>query len=245
MLRWVLRAWSRRPGAYAGLQGAEFRGLQSAGRIELNDYCCYTMTTDHDDFYGNSGSGGFVEVKDAMGNIRLALKQLEDQGQNLVSTEALRTYLDTLEKDAGVSAESRKLLHESRLAEYKAGRDLGIAMFNAVIGFAQAALKTSLLVNGAAAIALLTFIGNIWTKVQAPAVAQSLSAALVLFCLGALAAALSTATTYLTQYCYQRPRQKTAMTFHMATLVLITVSYAFFGFGIFKTYGAFITHLVH
>jgi hypothetical protein len=185
-----------------------------------------------------------VEVKDAMGNIRTALAQLEGQGQKLVSTEALRQYLDALEKDAGTSSEIRKLQHESHLAEYKASRDHAIAMFNSVIGFAQAALKTSLLINGAAAIALLTFIGNIWTKTQTPEVAYSLSSALVLFCVGALGAAVSTVTTYVTQYCYERPYQRTAITFHIVTLILVTSSYVLFGFGVFKSYAAFVTHLV-
>ena len=184
-----------------------------------------------------------MEVKDAIGNIRTALAQLEGQGQKLVSTEALRVYLDELEKDAGTSSAVRKLQHESNLAQYKAERDQAIAMFNAVIGFSQAALKTSLLVNGAAAIALLTFIGNIWSKVQTAEVALSLSTALALFCIGALAAAVSTVTTYITQGCYSRMYRKTGIVFHAGTLLLISASYVLFGFGIFKSYAAFITHL--
>jgi hypothetical protein len=141
-----------------------------------------------------------VEVKDALESIRKALAEVEGKGQTLLSTEALRQYLDGLEKNAGVSSEVRKLQHESSLAQYKAGRDQSLAMFNSVIGFAQVALKTSLLVNGAASIALLTFIGNIWTKTQTAAVAKALSSSLALFAVGALAAALATVTTYITQW---------------------------------------------
>lgn len=184
-----------------------------------------------------------MEVKDAIENIRGALAQLDGQGQQLVSTAALRRYLDALEIDAGISSEVRKLQHESNLAQYKASRDLSLAMFNAVIGFGQAALKTSLVVNGAAAIALLTFIGNIWTKTQTPEVARSLSSALVLFSLGALAAAVSTVTTYLTQGCYQHHLTKTGIAFHVVTLLLISASYVVFGFGISEAYTAFTTHL--
>jgi len=184
-----------------------------------------------------------VEVKDAIGKIRDALAQVEGQGQNMVSTEALRHYLDALEKGASTSSEIRKLQHESALAQYKAGQDQSIAMFNAVIGFAQAALKTSLIVNGAAAIALLTFIGNIWTKTQTANVAHSLSSALVFFCVGTLAAAVSTVTTYITQGLYARQIRKTGIAFHVITLILICASYVLFGFGIFKAYAAFVTHL--
>lgn len=185
-----------------------------------------------------------MEVKDALGNIRTALAEVEGKGQKLVSTEALRNYLDGLEKDAGISSDIRKLQHESNLAQYKAGRDQSLAMFNSVIGFAQAALKTCLLVNGAATIALLTFIGNIWTKTQTPAVAQALSSSLALFAVGALLAAVATATTYITQWCYERAHEKTAVIFHMATVILVLGSYVLFGFGISQSYGAFITHLV-
>ncbi len=185
-----------------------------------------------------------MEVKDAIGKILTALAQLEGEGQKLVSTEALRQYLGTLEKDAGISSEIRKLQHDSSLAQYKADLDQTIAMFNAVIGFAQSALKTSLLVNGAAAIALLSFIGNIWTKEQTPDVARSLSSALVFFCVGVLAAAVSTVTTYLAQGCYAHQYRKAGIAFHVATLGLISASYILFGFGIFQSYAAFIAHLV-
>ncbi|CAG0950818.1 hypothetical protein RHDC4_00065 [Rhodocyclaceae bacterium] len=184
-----------------------------------------------------------MEVKDALENIRKALAEVAGKGQTLVSTEALRQYLDGLEKDAGISSEVRKLQHESNLAQYKAGRNQSLEMFKSVIGFAQVALKTSLLVNGAASIALLTFIGNIWTKTQTAAVAKALSSSLALFAVGALAAALATVTTYITQWCYERPYRKSAVAFHIATVVLVLGSYAFFGYGIVASYGAFITHL--
>ncbi len=188
-------------------------------------------------------TGGFVDVKDALENIRTALAQIEGGGQELVSTKALRQYLDVLEKDAGVSSDVRKLQHDSYLAEYKAGRDQSLAMFNSVIGFAQAALKTSLLSNGAATIALLTFIGNIWTRTQTAEVAKALTFSLAMFAIGTLLAAMATATTYVTQWSYGSCHQKLAIAFHVLSVVLVIASYVLFGFSVYESYGAFLVHL--
>ena len=72
-----------------------------------------------------------------------------------------------------------------------------IEHFKSVISMAELALKTTLLINGGAAIAVLTFVGNTQTSNKS-IVACGLHA----FALGVLAGALATFCAYLTQNRY-------------------------------------------
>jgi hypothetical protein len=108
-----------------------------------------------------------MEAKDAIEKVRKALNDLEANGQKLVSTEGLRNFLDSVEKEAGASIELNKLRHESHLTQYKAERELAIELFRSVISSGQHALKTSILVNGGAAVALLAFVSNVWNLANA------------------------------------------------------------------------------
>jgi hypothetical protein len=184
-----------------------------------------------------------MEAKDAIEKVRKALNDLEANGQKLVSTEGLRNFLDSVEKEAGASIELSKLRHESHLTQYKAERELAIELFRSVISSGQHALKTSILVNGGAAVALLAFVSNVWTKTQAPQVARALTLSIVYFGIAVLVGAVSTGTTYVTQYFYERSHDKTGLVFHVFTVLLVISSYVLFGLGVFSVYEALTKHL--
>ena len=97
------------------------------------------------------------------------------------------------------------------MAHYDAQQKYSLEMFRSVIIYGQAALKSSILINGGAAVALMAFIGKIWgTELAVPAV-EALTAAVLLFAFGVLASALGTGSTYVTQFSYMRDWNKTAM----------------------------------
>ena len=74
-------------------------------------------------------------------------------------------------------------------------------MFQAAVEFAITGIRTLVLVNGAAVIALLTFVGQVWANDQksGSAMAQILFWPLLLFLAGLVLAVATTLLAYVTQ----------------------------------------------
>jgi hypothetical protein len=74
-------------------------------------------------------------------------------------------------------------------------------MFEAAVEFAILALKTLVMVNGAAVIALLTFVGQVWANDQhnGSNMAHILFWPLLCFLMGLVMAVITTVLAYLTQ----------------------------------------------
>jgi len=74
-------------------------------------------------------------------------------------------------------------------------------MFEAAVEFAVLAIRTLVLVNGAAVIALLTFVGQVWANDQhnGSAMAHILFWPLMFFLSGLVLAVITTLLAYLTQ----------------------------------------------
>ena len=74
-------------------------------------------------------------------------------------------------------------------------------MFEAAVEFAVLALRTLVLVNGAAVIALLTFVGQVWANDQhnGSSMAHILFWPLMLFLLGLIFAVVAIILAYITQ----------------------------------------------
>ena len=116
--------------------------------------------------------------------IKMAGESPEDVA---VGEAALERYKAQLSADA----EHRKSLHE-----------FDLEMLRATIMTGQSALKGCLLINGGAAIAVLAFLGNAWTKDFPRRVLLDASYGLSLFVWGVLAAATALGATYLSQAGY-------------------------------------------
>ncbi len=117
-------------------------------------------------------------------------------------------------------------------------------MFHSVIATGQTALKSALLINGGAAVALLAFIGNVWVKGTSQAAVNSLTSSIASFSFGVLLAAIASGTTYLTQYGHHHKWGKLAVAFHVITVALVLASYVLFALGTYNAYSAFTEHLV-
>ena len=136
--------------------------------------------------------------------------------------------------------------HERNLEHYKAQQLFDVEMFRSVIGYGQAALKSAILINGGAAVALLAFIGNIWAKGVRPDVADSLTNGIVLFASGVLAAAVGTGGSYFTQYYYHiEGPERAAIYWRRLTILVVLLAFILFGFGACESYQAFVEHLTH
>ena len=118
---------------------------------------------------------------------------------------------------------SAREAHELRLAHYQAQQAMELAshqaqraqdisnqkaeqeLFRSVLQTAQSALKVLVLINGAAAVAMLSLIGNLVSKGTVQTAAPSvLSRSLQWFAAGVFFGALATGVAYLTQCRYQR-----------------------------------------
>jgi hypothetical protein len=183
-----------------------------------------------------------METHEAIREIKLALSNVKNGGQEFVHIPSLNNFLDALEKSATISKDGAKFQHESNMEWYKAQRQFDLEMFKSVIQSGQTALRASFLINGGAAIALLAFIGNIWNKTQNITVIKSLAISLCVFSTGVLFVALSTGMTYLTQNAYAYNWNKTGTTINIISILFVILSYITFIFGIKYLYNAFITH---
>ena len=182
-----------------------------------------------------------MDTSSPFSKLHEALLDVQQSGQRNIDIQALQTFLHSIERNAPLNLEISKLQQDSRLAQYKADRDVGLEMLRAVLAAGQSALTTSILVNGGATVALLALIGNLYSKSSGSAfsVLDPLVLALVAFAIGVLFGAVATGATYATQYCYAMRFARSAKVFHLLTVGLVLISYLFFAAGIVGAYHAF------
>lgn len=127
-------------------------------------------------------------------------------GSNFIDADVLLEYLEQVKNSAEVQIETEKLNTTIRLKNYEALSSQALEMFKAVIAMGQSAIRNAVLINGAAAVAMMSFIGNAASKSGNCGLEKTVSVALAMFAYGALAGAISSGATYLTQvifsYCY-------------------------------------------
>jgi hypothetical protein len=179
--------------------------------------------------------------------IKRSLAEAKKSGQTSVAVEALEQYLDAIgpaiEKSQEIDVKLTEFAHERNLAHYDAVQAHNREMLRAVIAYGQATLKSTILINGGAAAALLAFIGNVWDSSLSSATVSGLTNSILLFSAGVLAAAFGTASTYFTQYCYAEGWKKWGIAFHVITVLLVLLAFGLFGYGAHEAYLGFFDHL--
>lgn len=122
--------------------------------------------------------------------------------------------------------------------------DWHLESFKAVVQFASTAIKTLLLVNGGAVIAMLALLGNLWTKesngqVVAQRVAGLLQVPMSLFVAGLVAAAMTAAGAYLSQHFFSHKWDRTGRILQWASVAFAAAGIASFAGGAYCAVGAF------
>jgi len=113
--------------------------------------------------------------------------------------------------------------------------------FKSVILAGQNALKSAMLINGGAVVALLTT----W-KAESPTLLKLLAAPLLWFVAGVLLDALATGATYVSQLCYALDADsgeklfKRGQIFHCLAILLVGASYMTFLYGTCLVYSALV-----
>ena len=187
-----------------------------------------------------------MESQEIINVIKQTLNKTKEQGEKVVTLDALDSYLDGLKesitKNEKVDIKLSDYEHERGLAHYDAIQAQNREMLRATITYSQAALKSIIIINGGAAAAILAFIGNVWSVSISATTASGLTNSILLFGFGLLSASLGTAFTYLTQYCYMEERKEWGSGLHITTLVLVLISFVLFGFGLHEAYSGFFDH---
>ena len=133
--------------------------------------------------------------------------------------------------------------HDPYDAYRRAALEASLEEYRAVIQVGQVALKTSLLINGGAAVALLAFLGRIWETHPSGPVVSDITSSLLWFVFGVFLAAVASAIAYLTLFAYGHKWITAGNIFLFITIILVTISLFSFVFGGYRAYGAFLTHL--
>ena len=195
-----------------------------------------------------------MKAKDVIIEIRTILKQTKDQGHTSVSIDALENYLSIFDKDVENDTYYKSLDHETNLTSFKAENDRNIATainqntsniatFKAATEAGQSALKSSMVINGGASVALLAFTGKIWNTSVSEVVASSLSSSIFIFCIGVLCAAFAAGTRYLSQLFFSTTYTKVGTFFQILSIFTVVFSYFLFAYGAFEVSTSLNEHL--
>ncbi len=148
------------------------------------------------------------------------MKEAHQQGAPAIDCDKMLSYLEQLKKSAEVEIEvSRELAryaHERNLEHYRSTIQTvsksSASMFSAVLETGASAVKSVILINGGAAVALLAFLSNAWGKGIVNSGMNILSYSLYMFGLGVFFGAISMGFRFLSQACYGHALEQTIKT---------------------------------
>lgn len=195
-----------------------------------------------------------MDAIDAIRSTREALEAAEALGRTDIDVASLKKLLDILEAQAGSPAGKSNALAQVELEQFKAELALWVAKsshvgewdlegFRQVLAIGQAALRSILLINGGAAVALLAFLGHLAATGSTGPVLLSFADSLQRFTAGVFLAALAVALTYMSQLSYGGEKKwhfRVGVAFHVATILAAVGSLATFIWGSALAYGGFV-----
>lgn len=158
------------------------------------------------------------------------VQELRRKGVKIVDLEKLEAALQatqaTSSRDASWELKIAELKHQSEIAGYNAAQETSRKLFDATIAFGSAALKSSILINGGAAVAMLAYLGSAnGTK------SGEFAYSLLLFTAGVLSSAIATAVSYLCQYHYAQEEESKGHCFRWGAIILVIIVFISFGIG--------------
>ena len=182
---------------------------------------------------------------------RTALKEAEASGLTTVQTSMLHTIFDDLEKQLAAGASQPHPLELEKFRSDLAGslayqehvHNWSLEGFRQIIALGQSTLKSMMLINGGAAVALLAFLGNLITRSGSSTNVVAFAGSMRLFVIGVFLAAVAYATTYFSQLFYDGEKdwqRRTGLVFHVVTSLVGAASLAVFLWGAHAAYNGFI-----
>lgn len=189
-----------------------------------------------------------MSVKQFAAQLKAVVEDIKANGTAAILCDNLVAYLDEVQNSvesepSPVEIERYKADLQNRIEINKHNHEGRLEMFRSVISSGQSAIKSSFLLNGGAAVAMLAFIGHL-AQFSAAKVPE-FAACLIPFAFGVLAISLTAGITYLTQWFYASNRkwaQKVGFWLNLFSILLGFSSYGLFAWGLFKTYHSFVAY---
>jgi hypothetical protein len=185
--------------------------------------------------------------------IREDVQLVAENGQSVIGVKALDEYLESIEPNEysleeqdrkhKEQLESFKQEHERNITKYKTDTEANLEMLRTVINTALVTVKTSLLVNGASAVAILGFLSRVWNAEIPASVSTQLAESLLIFGVGVLISALASAGSYMTQLYFSDEQDLSGAISRGITIVLVFTSFMAFGLGLWHSFSAFSQNL--
>jgi len=179
------------------------------------------------------------------------LKKAEAEGLTSIQTSTLHLVFDDLEKHLSVGSERQT--HPLELEKFRSDlagslayqehvHSWNLESFKQVIALGQSTLKSIMLINGGAAVALLAFLGNLLGKSSSAVGLLPFAGSMRIFVVGVFLSAVAYALTYFSQLFYNGAKpweQKAGLVLHVLTSVAGTASLCAFLLGANRAYLGF------
>jgi hypothetical protein len=163
--------------------------------------------------------------------LRLAASDSLRSGDSTLALQVWEREIDELR----LKNEAMRLQHEAQRLAF----DENKLLFDSVITYGSLALRSLLILNGGAAIALLALTGTLVSNGIDPSAIRDVGWAILKFGFGALMGAGGCGLAYLTQYGYQMGKTSrfwrwTAISLHVGTVALVIAGYVTFGVALWE-----------
>lgn len=178
--------------------------------------------------------------------LRTALQRLKRDDVRHVTIDAVLEYIDELEasgardRRSAIELEHYKAQLAAWIERQKEAASMSVEGFKSVILAGQSSLRSAMLINGGAAVAVLAYIGKLTGDASGNIVQFALP--LLLFVLGALVVAVGAGVTYLSQWFYFGGggwKSKVGFGLNILAILLGVGSWALFAAGAWLAYLAF------
>lgn len=182
---------------------------------------------------------------------RKGLRDAEKQGLTSVSASTLHGIFDKMEEQlAKAPAEPNAIMLEKfrsdlagSLAYQEHLNSWNLEGFRQVIALGQSTLKSIMLINGGAAVALLAFLGNLVSGNPSNIPLLPFANSMQAFVVGVFLAAVAYGLTYLSQLCYDGSKSwqhRTGIVLHVITSLVAASSLFVFLWGARLAYLGFV-----
>ncbi|UXJ55048.1 hypothetical protein [Pseudomonas citronellolis] len=175
--------------------------------------------------------------------IQQQLSEVKAQGINEVMIDNLQNYLQHLAENIQQQVPLDQVNIDFQKQANEFNNQSSQELFRSVINSGQSALRTSILVGGGSAAALLAFASSAWRSLR-PEGLELLAMGVFLLAAGVLCSAIATGMNYVGQYCYHssfnsdsKMADKIGDSANIISNVLVVVSYCLYGVACWKVYG--------
>lgn len=189
-----------------------------------------------------------MNAKQFAAQMKTMIQDIKSKGTAAIYCDNIIAYLDEVQSSpesepTQVDIERYRADLQNWIEANKHQHEGNLEMFRSVITSGQNAIKSSLLLNGGAAVALLAFIAHL-AEVRADKVPE-FAACLLPFAFGVLAIVVTSGCTYLSQWFYSGQlswAKRAGFVLNILCILLGISSYVLFTYGLLTSYGVFVAY---